>query len=337
MADLEKPPVEPAADAPPMPSVPNPRTAVIEEIAKRAVARHDAEAKEAFDTVDEDGNITPAKPPAEPPPAEPIEAAPVAAPPEAPPAPEPAAAPAAEEPEKGTVAHALKHGIVPDEDYKAEIDGQPITIKGQKLIDAGFRTFQKETAADYRLNLASRMLKDAEDRAKGAPPPSGTPPAAEPPAPKEMSDAEIAKAVQYGTEEQAATAFAALRGQRTATPEQISAFTAEQSRHIARDELLFHDAVSFVESEYVDLFKHDYLKRLFFAEENRLRASGDKRPYKEVYKEIGEGLRKGFNLPKAPPPSTPLPSASGTPAARAAAKAALPPVPKTAAARLGTA
>ena len=100
--------------------------------------------------------------------------------------------------------------------------------------------------------------------------------------------------------------------------------------------------MSFVKSEYADLLSNDYLKRMFFVEENRRRApkerggEGDSRPYKDLYKSIGEDLRVNLKLSKpAGSPSAPIPP--GTVAVRQARKAETPPVPRTAATRLNEA
>jgi hypothetical protein len=127
------------------------------------------------------------------------------------------------------------------------------------------------------------------------------------------------------------------------SPQQIQQFAAQQARLAAQDELQFQEAIKHVESEYKDLMSNDYLKRMFFMEENRRRAprerggEADRRPYKELYTAIGEDLRKAFNMPKkaASSPSTPTPP--GTAAARQERKAEAPPVPRSAASRLSEA
>ena len=77
------------------------------------------------------------------------------------------------------------------------------------------------------------------------------------------------------------------------------------------------------------------MRRLFESEDARLLQAGDRRPYVERYRAIGEQLRKDFSLAA---PSVPAPAgaqAPGSAAARREAKAKAPTVPRTAAARLG--
>ena len=300
----------------------NPRNISLGEIAQKVAGIHAEEDKETFPSIDDEGNITP--PEAGPPPSEPaLEAAAT----EVPPVPaEPAAATPAD-----------PQAVDPSKEYEVVVDGQKMKVKGSAIIDAGYRTFQKETAADFRLKMASELLQEAERKVAGAVPAGRPAPEA---APAEKTDAELANAMQYGTPEQSAEAVKVLRG-RGISPEQVGRLVQEQARFAAQDELKFQDAMKFVEAEYGDLLKNDYVKRLFFIEENRRRAprerggEADSRPYKDLYQAIGDDLRKSLNLPK-PASSTgaPIP---GTAAVRQARKAETSPVPRTAATRLSEA
>ena len=301
----------------------SPRNIILGEIAATVAKQHTEDFKETFESVDEEGKVVEVEAPESPLAEEVITVDPALAAATSAPAVEPVVEPS---------------GIDPEKLYKVKVDGQEIEVSGQKIIDAGFRTFQKETAADFRLNVATELMQEAERRLASSKAPEGKAlptPASEP----ETSDADLAKAVQFGTPEQAEAAVKSLRG-RGFDPNQISNIVAQQSRNAARDELAFQSALTFVKDEYGDLLANDYLKRLFFVEENRYRAPkergglGDVRPYTEVYKEIGENLRKSLNLPKpTAAPSTTEPSTS-TASGRRAVKAATPPPPRTAASRL---
>mgnify|MGYP003353390602 CR=1 FL=1 len=74
--------------------------------------------------------------------------------------------------------------------------------------------------------------------------------------------------------------------------------------------------------------------RLMAEEEKRLRAAGDARPHKDLYRDIGEGIRKAFNMPKPATATKPAATVVATAQARQERKAAAPSVPKTAAGRL---
>jgi len=306
----------------------SPRNISLAEIAKTVAEQHKVEFAETLPTISEDGEIT-----------QPPEAA--AAEAEEPPPPlasEEAVVPGAPSGEPTTLAPAAPEAVDPEKMYKVKVDGQELEVKGSAIIDAGYRTFQKETAADFRLKMASELLREAEAKARESTP-QGTPQKQEPSEkPEGRTDAELAHDLQFGSPEQATAAMAELRTRDVVRPDQIQQFAAQQARMAAQDELQFQSALSFVQTEYKDLFSNDYLKRLFFVEENRRRApkerggENDRRPYKELYQAIGDDLRKAFNLPKASAPGAPTPQ--GTVAARAARKAETPPVPRTAAARL---
>lgn len=306
----------------------NPRNISLGEIAKRVAEQHKVDAQETAPSVDDEGKVV------EPPPA--IEE----------PAQEESAAEAdadattssegSTEQTQAEAPAAVPEGeeaIDPKKEYELTVDGQKIKVPGQKIIDAGKRTFQKETAADFRLNVATKLMEEAERRLQASQPAPEKP--AEQPAPLEMSDADLAKALQFGTAEEAAAATKALRN-RGLDANQIAGLVQQQSRAAARDELAFQEASRFVQDEYKDLLSKDHLKRLFYAEEQRYRTPkergglGDNRPYKDVYKDIGESIRKDFGIPK---PSTAT-SSTSTAKGRQEVKAKIAPVPRTAAARL---
>lgn len=302
----------------------NPRNIALAEIAKAAAHTHAADAAETADTIDDEGNITPALPPEA---SLEAETTPAAAAPEVTPVPS-VSAPA--DP-------AAPSAVDPAGEYEVVVDGQKMKVKGSAIISAGYRTFQKETAADFRLQMASELLREAEAKARGpAPAPQ------EPAAPADKTDAELSNAMQFGTPEQSAEAIRVLRS-RGMNPEQMSRLVSDQARFAAQDELKFQDAMNFVNTEYADLLSNDYIKRLFFIEENRRRApkerggEADPRPYKDLYKAIGEDLRLSLKLPKQAAGLSSTPTPPGTVVARQARKAEAPPVPRTAATRLNEA
>src|SRR3990167_7646037 len=155
----------------------NPRNIALAEIAKAVDKKHMIEFAETADSIDDEGNIIPASPPEAAAPAEEtpaIEAGGVVTPPVV-------AAPPVE------VVPAAPAAIDPAAEYDVVVDGQKMKVKGAAIIDAGYRTFQKETAADFRLKMASELLKEAEVKARG-PTPQGAVPSEPPPAGK--TDAE---------------------------------------------------------------------------------------------------------------------------------------------------
>jgi hypothetical protein len=332
MAELIDPKVPETADDNPDYTKPNPqanpRNISMAEIANRVAAQHKEEFAESAPVIDDDHNPVAApdaapEEPAQEPAAEETAAEPVAV--------EPAAAP--------TVAAApAQEAIDPGKEYEVTIDGQKIKVPGQKIIDAGFRTFQKETAADYRLQMATDLLRKAEEQVRTATPPSAAAPAPEQET-EALSDIDLANAIQYGSSDQAAKAVAEMRKRNTVDPAQIAQFVTAQ----VRNETALQEGVKFVQSEYPDLLANDHVKRMFFVEEGRYRTPkaqgglGDTRPHKEVYQEIGESLRKSLNMPKpatGTTRSTPTAPSAATAASRQERKAAAPSVPRTAAGRM---
>jgi hypothetical protein len=213
------------------------------------------------------------------------------------------------------------------------VEGQKVKVSGKTIIDAGFRTLQKEAAADHRLALASRLLEEAEARARATP--SGAPEPAKPASSESRTEAELAHMLQFGTPEQSAEAVRLLR-QGGLSEQQLSQLAEERARQAARDEYEFQRGKAYLAREHKDLMEKPALRRLFESEDARLLEAGDRRPYIERYSAIAAQLRKDFGLVKLAPQAKPGEGApKGSPAARQQAKAAAPSVPRTAAARLG--
>lgn len=297
----------------------NPRNQAFAEIAKRANERQDANAAEPMPPVDGQA------PPQDEPELSVEDAAAQAN------AASEAADKAEGEPQEAASDPAPKAGppdpnaIDPNKDYDLTVDGKPLKVKGSKIIEAGFRTFQKESAADYRLELATKTLREAQQIASQAKPIQEaiqTPP--------EINDLQLAELIQFGTKEQAADALKLLRQQNpaTVTKDGLQTYMREQLPHFVQAQMLFQQAAQFAQSEYGDLLNDPYLKPLFLMKEEEFRKAGDQRPPMELYKSIGEDIRKHFNRPKSTPTVTSM-------EARKEAKAKAPAVPRLASSRLG--
>lgn len=312
----------------------NPRNISMKEIADKVAKQHVADAAETMPGIDDDGNVTPAS-------EEKVEVEATPAEEAAPPV-EEEAAPTEEAPitEAAPEAPSAPAGIDPAKEYEVEIDGQKMKVIGQKIIDAGFRTFQKETSADYRLKIATELLREAEQRAANL---KTAPDAPAPDEPKQITDQELAEMIQFGSKEQAAEAIKILSGRGQAMdPQALQRFIVDSTRAATNDVILHREAVAYVEKEFKDLIDNPMLRRLFFLEENRRRApterggEGDRRPYMELYKSIGEDMRKELKLSKPAAPDSGTPSTT-TAKARTELKKATPTVPRTATSRLESA
>lgn len=160
---------------------------------------------------------------------------------------------------------------------KVKVDGKEMEVPESQVLDAGIRAVQKESAADKRLAEATQLLKTAQEAA--APKKTPLP---------DMDEVELSKRIRMGTDEEAQEAIRILQGRDKATPDEIAA--AVEGRVLKQIE--FKDAVTWFQSEYKEIVADPHLVNIAIAEEARLRSEGDERPYKEVYKDVGEIIRK---------------------------------------------
>ncbi len=234
--------------------------------------------------------------------------------------------------------------VEPDAIYEVTVDGKKVEVEGAKLIEAGIRTYQKEAAADSklavaneRLQLASKLLEEAQQRHAALS--QGTPTAGEAKkgaeadvaASQEANDLELAKAIQFGTEEQAAAALKKLRATgRAVSPEEIGNFVRQSVPMMVRQELLLNDARQYANTEFKDIMEKPLLKSLFDAMEMQARQTGDQTPPRELYAKIGSVIREQLGMPAPAAKSNVAPTTEQ----RKEAKKAAPTMPKTALARL---
>lgn len=255
----------------------NPRDIAIAEMAKRANARREKDEKSLkVDVLEEDGTITPA-PDSEPDVSretpEPVKAA--EATPSSSEAQLPSAPPAA-----------------PEEERELIVDGKRIRVPISKILDAGTRTLQKESAADMRLAAATELLRSAQERQQ----PVQTAPVVQP----SDEDAVIARNIQFGTEEEAKSAIAKLRNATPAiTPQQIDAYVQQQLAQKLPDHNAFHSANAWLRTEYPQIVADPDLKYLFDTKEQQARTAGDRRPYAELYADLAGQMATKFSLKKA--------------------------------------
>ncbi len=181
---------------------------------------------------------------------------------------------------------------------KIKVDGQEVEVEESALVAAGIRTMQKETAADKRLEDATRLFKEAtaaietaragvvqDPNRGGASLPNKGGSAAE--VLTDEAFTEAVKKIQYGSEAEAAATLKDLI---------TKAAASGQSEQLTLDrvaEMLdFREATQWANGEYKEILGDPKLRTLFVSEEKRLRAAGDMRPYREIYTDIGNGLRE---------------------------------------------
>lgn len=196
---------------------------------------------------------------------------------------------------------------------KIKVDGEELEVDEEQVRAAGIRAMQKETAADKRLEEASRLFKEAtaavaaaqagavQDQNKGG----ASLPAQGGGAAAVLTDeafTDAVKKIQYGSEAEAAAVLKDLI---------TKAASSGQSEQLTLDrvaEMLdFREATRWAHDEYKEILGDPKLKVLFSTEEKRLRAAGDMRPYREVYTDIGNGLREWLKG-KSPSQQTPPPA-----------------------------
>jgi hypothetical protein len=144
-------------------------------------------------------------------------------------------------------------------------------------------------------------------------------PAKADPAPDTVDDdLAFARALQMGSEEEAAAAVRALRQGRP------SVSTADISKTID-DRLTFNQAIQQYRKDYADIVGDPILNNLAQETDRKLLASGDTRPYDVRYKDIGDTLRAWVNKKTAAAAPAPVQGAE-----KLTRKQAVTPAPKPA-------
>lgn len=179
-----------------------------------------------------------------------------------------------------------------------KVDGVEQQVPESKIREAGIRELQKESAADRRLSEATKLLNEAKSLQK--PQPDSQKPTGEQSAtlPANQVDAEeLARAIQYGTDEESVAAVKRLleaQGRNTATlsQEQIQAQVASA---VEFQTAMDRYKQSPEQGGFADIFNDPELQRMAVEKENAKRKAGDNRPYWEVMKECGDEVRGWLN------------------------------------------
>ena len=254
--------------------VPTEREQTMAEITARVRQERDDEIKASGGDVIDTTSATVADPSAAPAPDQPGPAADDATPP---------APPAADAAPQPTPA-----GAAPIDDLVTiKVDGVMQQVPREKIYEAGLRAVQKESSADRRLEEATRLLRQVEQQFAPQPVQQQV---QHSPSPQTWDEEIIAYALAHGTEEQKAEAVRQIRGgrQETATPDQIA--STVESRIL--DKVDFQSSAAWFQETYKDIVSDPYLLQIASLQEDHMRANGDTRPRKELYAEIGNGLRK---------------------------------------------
>lgn len=199
--------------------------------------------------------------------------------------------------------------------YKTIVKGQEVEVDEQAVVEAGLHAIRHRGAAEAALREASELLAAArQHKATAEPDPA--------PAAPNADALAMAEAIQNGTREDAARAIAALL-ERGADSGQVENMVAQQVETRIRDKTDQDKAAADLEKLVPEVLSDANVVRILAIEERALRAAGDRRPYSQIYPEIGNKVRgwlDGLKGPSAAPGGT----VEATLQDRAAAKRATP-------------
>lgn len=231
-------------------------------------------------------------------------------------------------PESQVAAQLEAQPAAPVEKVRVKVDGTELEVSQEELV----RTFQKNAAADKRLEEATRLLREAEQlvatrTAASAPQEAQPQPATtEDPVTRLREDAAATLAKLYDGDQEAATeALVALMlkvsggGQPT---QQTPAIDPSALTDQVLEQLSFKDALSKVQTDYPDLVTDPNLERLTAMRAEELIAAGKTRA--DALLEAADGLYQ--SLGKVPTGRQPAP-AEAPKTTRQANKERLDPIP----------
>lgn len=265
-----------------------------EAIAKKREADRQSEMNGfKTDTMEEDGSITPHQEAGQLDEATPIEEQ---VPTE--PAPEPIAPNQSTEP---SLATAPQPAV---EEYRElNVLGKMVRVPLSKIIEEGQRAVQKESAADMKLAAASELERRLKSQLENYQPSDKAAEVQQVAASED--DAALAKAIQFGTEDEAKTAIAKLRtagrGDDVSVRELVRT-EIEKDRRLAE----FKEADSWVRNEHKAIFQNPELSQLFMVKETMRRQNGDATPTRTLYASIAQEIETQFQLKRAESVTTPV-------------------------------
>lgn len=155
--------------------------------------------------------------------------------------------------------------------WKIKANGQEQELSQDEIL----KLAEKAAGADAKFEEAARMRREAEEiRARPS-----VEEARPQPAVVVDDDRALARALQMGSEEEAAGVIRQIRSQ-AVNPGQIAGMV----------EMI--TSGNWFRQEYPDVFADPWLQKIALDEDERMVKSGDRRAYKERYKAIGDKLRE---------------------------------------------
>lgn len=163
---------------------------------------------------------------------------------------------------------------------KIKVNGVEIELTPEMVERA-----QKVAAADQYLAEASKLKREQEQQ-------NSRPSVQDAANNVDEDDVALARALQMGSEEDAAAAIKAIRSK-------SPSLNRDEVVAAARDGLAMDEAVKWFQNEYKFIWKDPLMTKLALDLDADLLKKGDNRPYKERYETIGNQLTEwSGNLPK---------------------------------------
>lgn len=172
-----------------------------------------------------------------------------------------------------------KREAVPEKKFKVKVNGQDREFTEAELIERA----SKAEAADQRFQEAARLKREAEELKQAS---------QKAPAEPEVTDDDLAlaRALQMGSEEEAAKVIKKMRSAPTLNEDGIVRKIDER--------LTFQSSVQRFQTEYPELFKDPNLSKLVAIKDEELVKNGDTRSYYDRYKSIGDEMRSWLGTVK---------------------------------------
>ena len=201
--------------------------------------------------------------------------------------------------------------------YRIKVNGKELELSEEEII----ARVQKIESADEYLRQAAEAKRLAT--AEPAPAKPAGPTQEEIQRRNDEEDRALVRAIQMGTEEEAAAALRKVREQAGAARPSL---TRDDISSTIDERLAFNTAIDTFSKDYKDVWTDPVLKKLALDRDSELLKAGDARPYAERYASIGDEIRawKETLVPAAKPPVTNL-------AEKTIRKAAAPAAPVAAA------
>ena len=155
--------------------------------------------------------------------------------------------------------------------FKLKVNGVDMEFTEAEMIERA----QKAEAAEQKFQEAARLKREADETLARAQPPVKADAAPT----VDDDDRARARALQMGSEEEAANVIRQMRTSQAPQPGQIAGMV----------ELI--NAGNWFRQEYADVFSDPRLAKLALDEDERMVKAGDRRSYRDRYKAIGDDLR----------------------------------------------